>query len=103
MKVLAPNEHLVQEIKLILKGKRTFLFENKEKLNAAMSKMEIYLIYDLVNSLAFDFCCKLKKQEKKLAHVKNTDFYENYREERSKINIWQIINRILAAYNMINL
>ena len=68
-----------------------------------MPKVEIYLIYDLINSLAFEYCCKLKKQEKKRVHVKNTDFYETYREERSKINIWQIVNRILSAYNVISL
>jgi hypothetical protein len=102
MKIIAPNDHFAQEIRLVLKAKRTFLFSNKEKLNAAMPRIEIYLLYDLINCLACDYCCKVKRQAKR-PHHKNTDFYDQYREERSKINIWQIISRVLLAYNVINL
>jgi hypothetical protein len=38
MKVIVPNEHLTQEIRIVLKDKRTFLFENRDKLNAVMSR-----------------------------------------------------------------
>jgi hypothetical protein len=58
LQLMVPNESFMQEIKVVLKGKKAFLFEKREQLNAAMPKMEIYLIYDLLNGLAFEYCCQ---------------------------------------------
>lgn len=53
IKIISPHEFLGPEIKLILKKKKP-LFEGKNQpVNASMSKMEIYLCYDLLNVLAF--------------------------------------------------
>jgi len=80
MKVIVPNEHLTQEIRIVLKDKRTFLFENRDKLNAVMSRTELYLVYDLLNCMAFDYCCRLKRQDKRKNHLKYAEFYDIYHD-----------------------
>jgi hypothetical protein len=43
---------------------------NKEKVNAFIPKNEIYLAYDLINFLAYEYCWNVKKQEKRKMGVK---------------------------------
>lgn len=43
-----------------------------------MSRMEICLVYELLNVLAFDYCWKVRTQEKR-KNDKGSDFFDTYR------------------------
>ena len=93
MKLLEPSEHLKQEMKLSLQKRRPLLIQEDTQLNAVMSKSEIYLYYDILSLLTFESSWKARASEKRRLKI-NNDFFDRYRVERSKINVWQIIGRI---------
>jgi hypothetical protein len=68
-----------------------------------MSRMEICLIYELLNVIAFDYCWKIRVNQKRKIGSKGGDFIDNYKTERSKIHISQFIKRIESAYKQIKL
>jgi len=45
-----------------------------------MSRTELYLVYDLLNCMAFDYCCRLKRQDKRKNHLKYAEFYDIYHD-----------------------
>ncbi len=58
-----------------------------------MSRMEICLVYELLNVIAFDYCWKIRSKQKRRSNNKS-DFIDNYKAERSKIHVSQFIVRI---------
>lgn len=53
MGLISPTEPLAQELKRILKKKKSVFEDKKVKVEALMSRMEISLIYDLFILKAF--------------------------------------------------
>jgi hypothetical protein len=99
MQVISPQEDLLPEVKLALKRKKAVFGDCSEDIVAVMSRMEIYLCYDLVNTLAFEFCWRARGQLKRKPNNRGCDFYEDYKQQRAKISIRQIIKRIELAFS----
>lgn len=57
---------------------RPVVEESKSKLSAAISRLQIYLIYDLLSTFALDYVWQLKRHSKNKAQAKS-DFFEHYR------------------------
>lgn len=51
MKLIVPSDQLLLEIRGLLKKKRQIVESQKCKLSATISKLEIYLIYDVLIAL----------------------------------------------------
>lgn len=79
MGVIVPNEHLSIEMKIVLKKLKPTVKEAKQKLNAVMAKEEVYLIYDLLTAMAFDYSWKSRRQHQAKNSYK-TDYFEAYKQ-----------------------
>lgn len=62
LSLILPNEYLLPEVKGALRKMRPIVQQNKGKLNAAIGKIHLYLVYDLLNAFALDYVWQLKKQ-----------------------------------------
>jgi hypothetical protein len=52
---------------------------------------------------AFDYCWRIRSNEKRKPNTLGSDFFDNYRAERSKIHISQLVKRVEGAFKAIKI